>query len=87
MSKNKKAEKIEAATIAPFADPNEFLEAKFRECLENVRMSSLAAGAVAMCKVIRDKATDESKSVEERLADVVAFCETSLNKKESEDAT
>lgn len=84
MSKKKKAEKVEAATIAPFADPNEFLEAKFRECLENVRMSSLAAGAIAMCHVIQDKATDESKSAEERLADIIEFCETSLKKKEEE---
>lgn len=84
MSKKKKAEKVEAATIAPFADPNEFLEAKFRECLENVRMSSLAAGAIAMCHVIQDKATAEGKSAEERLADIIEFCETSLKKKEEE---
>lgn len=84
MSKKKKAEKVEASTIAPFADPNEFLEAKFWECLENARMCSLAAGAIAMCHVIQDKATAEGKSDEERLADIIEFCEVSLKKKEEE---
>lgn len=84
MSKKKKAEKVEAASIAPFADPNEFLEAKLRECLVNVQTSSLAAGAIAMCHVIQDKATTEGKSAEERLADIIEFCETSLKKKEEE---
>lgn len=84
MSKKKAEKQDNKASIAPFSDPNEFLEAKLKEVLESVRMSSLAAGAIAMCKVIQEKATDESKSVEERLAAVVEFCEVSLKKKEEE---
>lgn len=88
MSKKKTAKAAKTSSaVAPYASAEEYVESKMLQVLQNVQRSSLAAGAIAMCKVIRDKATDESKTIEERLADVVAFCETSLNKKESEDAT
>lgn len=84
MSKKKKAEKNEASGIAPFEDFNAFLESELRECLVNVQTSSLAAGAIAMCHVIQNKATAEGKSTEERLADIIEYCEVALKKKEEE---
>lgn len=42
--------------------------------LKKQHSAGLAQGAYAMCNVILKKATDESKTVEQRLADVVAFC-------------
>lgn len=42
--------------------------------LKKQHSAGLAQGAYAMCKVIFEKATDESKTIEQRLADVVTFC-------------
>lgn len=42
--------------------------------LKKQHSAGLAQGAYAMCNVILEKATDESKTVEQRLADVVSFC-------------
>ena len=42
--------------------------------LQKQHTAGVAQGAYAMCKVVLDKATDESKTVEQRLDDVIAFC-------------
>ena len=47
--------------------------------LRKQHTAGAAQGAYAMCKVIRDKATDETKTVEQRLEDVVGFCNVCLN--------
>lgn len=42
--------------------------------LKKQHTAGVAQGAYAMCKVVLDKATDESKTAEQRLEDVIAFC-------------
>ncbi len=42
--------------------------------LQRQHTAGVAQGAYAMCKVILDKATDETKTAEQRLEDVIAFC-------------
>lgn len=44
--------------------------------LQKQHTAGIAQGAYAMCRVVLDKATDESKTVEQRLEDVIAFCKT-----------
>lgn len=41
----------------------------------------LSQGMFAACKVIHDKATDQSMSAEDRLNDIINFCEPLLNVK------
>lgn len=43
--------------------------------LQKQHTAGVAQGAYAMCKVVLEKATDETKPVEQRLEDVIAFCE------------
>lgn len=47
--------------------------------LRKQHSSGIAQGAYAMCKVVLDKATDESKTIEQRLNDVIAFCSICTN--------
>lgn len=42
--------------------------------LQKQHTAGIAQGAYAMCRVILDKATDETKTVEQRLEDIIAFC-------------
>lgn len=44
--------------------------------LRKQHTAGVAQGAYAMCRVILDKATNEAKSAEERLEDIIAFCRT-----------
>lgn len=44
--------------------------------LQRQHSAGIAQGAYAMCRVVLDKATDESKSIEQRLKDVIDFCKT-----------
>lgn len=47
-------------------------------------LNGLRQGTTAICAVVRDKASDTEKSVEERLDDIIRFCNVSLNSKEQE---
>ena len=47
--------------------------------LRKQHTAGIAQGAYAMCKVILDKARNESKTAEERLNDVIAFCNVCTN--------
>lgn len=44
--------------------------------LRKQHTAGIAQGAYAVSKVILEKATDENKTAEERLADIIAFCRT-----------
>lgn len=46
--------------------------------LLKVKQDGLAVGAKAISKVVYDKATDESKSYEDRIHDIITFCATGL---------
>lgn len=50
-------------------------EEKIQSELKRIHSMGVLRGAHAMCQVVLSKAKDESKSVEVRLADVIAFCE------------
>lgn len=43
--------------------------------LQKQHSAGVAQGAYAMCRVVLEKATDETKTVEQRLKDVIDFCE------------
>lgn len=53
---------------------NETIKAKFRDGFKEQFRNGLAQGCYAVCKVVLDKAGDESKPAEERLKDIVSFC-------------
>ena len=53
--------------------------------LLQIRQEGLATGTKAVSKVIYDKATDESKTYEERIADIIKFCKVGLAIKEKEE--
>ena len=57
----------------------EALVAAFKKGFKEQYRRGLLDGTRAFTKVIYDKATDETKSVEERLQDVVQFAKVSLN--------
>lgn len=42
--------------------------------LRKQHTAGVAQGAYAMCNVVLAKATDENKSAEQRLTDVIEFC-------------
>ena len=45
-----------------------------RNSLQEQLSSGLAQGLYAACKVVRDKATADGKSPDDRLNDIVEFC-------------
>ena len=51
----------------------------FRNNLEKQFRNGLAQGTYAACKVIYDRATNEEKSAEERLATIIQFCRPVIN--------
>ena len=56
---------------------NEFqenLKLTFKNGFEKQFRNGLAQGMYATCKVVYDKLSDDGKSVEDRLNDVMAFC-------------
>lgn len=57
------------------------LKEEFNKGFETVRRTGLLQGATAISKVVLDKANDTSKTPEERLADIIQFCEVSLHSK------
>ena len=56
-------------------------KSKLRDGFKEQFQSGLAQGTYAACKVLHDKATDESKTPEERIRTIVQFCETFLKGK------
>ena len=56
----------------------EDFEKQIKEKFEFVRNQGLIAGSKAICGVVLEKAKNEEKSVEERLHDIIDFCEVSL---------
>lgn len=56
----------------------EEFEKQIREKFEYVRTQGLIAGSKTMCGVVLEKAKNEEKSVEERLHEIIDFCEVSL---------
>lgn len=63
----------------------EALRQEFKKGFEEQFKNGMTQGAYAICKVIHDKATNDSISVEERLAEIVRFCEVSLNVNQPKD--
>lgn len=62
------------------------LEAAIKARLLEYKQSGLAEGCKAISTVIYEKATDESRSYEERIRDIISFCETGLAIKGEEKA-
>jgi hypothetical protein len=54
------------------------LEKAIKEQLDKARFIGLAIGAKSISKVVMDKATDESKTAEEKIADIIEFCKVGL---------
>lgn len=54
--------------------------------MQKVRDSGLLAGSKAICAVIFQKATDQTKSHKERIDDIVEFCAKSLSMFEKKDS-
>ena len=50
--------------------------------LQKAQRDGIGMGAHAMCKVILEKAQNETKTAEERLADIIKFCVVCTNPKE-----
>ena len=66
-------------------ETNEKLTSLVQAKLLEQRQNGLAEGCKAISKVVYDKATDESKSYEERIRDIIIFCETGLTIKTEEE--
>lgn len=55
--------------------------------LKRFHSMGILRGAYAMCQAVLQRAQDESKPVEVRMADVIAFCEKAKNPDENPDDT
>lgn len=55
-----------------------FLKQEFEKKFKEQFRNGLLQGTVAFSKVVRDKATDETKPVEDRLDDIIEFCDVAL---------
>jgi len=58
----------------------------FRHNLEKQFRNGLSQGMYASCKVIHDRITDESKSIEDRINSVVEFCQQIINGRDDKHA-
>ena len=56
----------------------EKLTAEFEKQFKKIHTEGLTQGSKAMCAVILAKATDESKTYEERITEIVRFCTISV---------
>lgn len=63
------------------SDVENKLRETFGDGLKSAHRTGLLQGAVAISKVILDKANDTSKTPDERLKDIIKFCEVSLRNK------
>lgn len=59
-------------------ETNEKLTSLVQAKLLEQRQNGLAEGCKAVSKVVYDKATDESKTYEDRIRDIITFCEIGL---------
>lgn len=55
------------------------LREAFNKGFESIHRTGLTQGAVAIAKVVLDKATNKNKTPEEKLDDIIKFCEKSLH--------
>ncbi len=53
--------------------------------LRKQHTAGIAQGAYAMCSVILGKAKAEGKTAEEKVADIIKFCNVCMNPKELEE--
>ena len=60
---------------------NALLKEKFNGGFQKQFQNGLAQGTYAACKVMYDMATNETKTPEERIADIVRFSQTFLKRK------
>ena len=58
------------------------LQIIFKRALQKTHRDGLLQGSKAMCNVVLNKARDKTKTAEERLKDIVDFCNTSLENKQ-----
>lgn len=65
----------------------ERIKMALRENLEKQFRNGITQGMYAACKVIFDKASDESRSHEERIKDIVTFCEPALKNRNAKPET
>ena len=61
----------------------ERIKMALRENLEKQFRNGVTQGMYAACKVISDKASDEAKTHEERINDIITFCEPALKSHDS----
>lgn len=54
------------------------LRERFNKSLKDTFTRGLLQGSKAIAKVVFDKANDESKTLEERIAEIKRFCSVSL---------
>ena len=54
------------------------LREEFKKGFQEQFRNGMAQGVFAISKVIHEKATNASMSADERLADIIAFCEISI---------
>lgn len=63
----------------------ELMRNLFKDGLERQHRRGLREGAVAICSVIKGMAQDSSVNAEQRLEKIIAFCDVSLNAKDTND--
>ena len=63
------------------------LEKSLREEMKKVRDTAMVSSARAICSVVLAKARDKSKTNDERLNDIIDFCEISLGIKNTNNDT
>lgn len=59
------------------------LKKAFNDGFKSVQQAGLLQGAIAISKVVLDKANNKNKTPEERLKDIIEFCEISLKNKKT----
>ena len=63
----------------------ELMRNLFKDGLERQHRRGLREGAAAICGVIKGMAQDSSVNAEQRLEKIIAFCDVSLNAKDTND--
>lgn len=58
------------------------LQIIFKRALQKTHRDGLLQGSKAICDVVLKKAKDKTKNTEERLKDIIDFCNTSLGNKQ-----
>ena len=64
----------------------ERIKMTLRENLEKQFRNGITQGMYAACKVISDKASDETKTYEERINDIITFCKPALKDRDAKPA-